>query len=98
MTKKQSKIHFIGKYQLFLVRYLFRHITPSTFYKKRSYEERPIKFGFIRNGDPLNFSTIRNETIKKPPFFQKNKKLNLHEERVLHYVRINKFVNKFLYC
>ena len=41
------------------------------FYKKRSYKKRPIDFGFIRNEDPLNFSTIRNEKIEKPLFWQK---------------------------
>ena len=39
-----------------------------SFYKKRSYKKRPIDFGFIRNGDPLNCSVIRN---KKALFFKK---------------------------
>ena len=42
-----------------------------SFYRKRSLKEkRPIEFGFIRNKDPLNFSTIRNEKIKKALNFQ----------------------------
>ena len=31
----------------------------------------PLNIGLIKNGNPLNFSTIRNKKIKKPQFFQK---------------------------
>ena len=30
-----------------------------------------IEFGFIRNKDPLNFSTVRKDEIKKALYFQK---------------------------
>ena len=36
--------------------------------------KRPIEFGIIRKGTPLNFSAIRNKTIKKPAYFQKLRK------------------------
>ena len=49
--------------------YIMIHTIP--FYKNCSYKKQLIELGIIRNRNPLNFSTIRNNTIKKPTFFQK---------------------------
>ena len=76
-------IFFKEVHPLIFIHKVVRKIHAIPFYKKRSYKKRPIDFRFVRNEDPLNFSTIRNEKIKKALFFQKLRNNFLLEENRL---------------